>query len=71
MEKCLRYWPSDETWAGDAEPHGLRAMEALAPAAGERIVDVGCGAGQTSLALGQAVGRSGTVMGTRYLAAAA
>ena len=68
----IAYWNADagETWAAlqkqmDAqlEPHGLRAMEALAPAAGERIVDVGCGSGQTSLALGQAVGRSGAVMG--------
>jgi SAM-dependent methyltransferase len=68
----IAYWNADagETWVAmqeqlDAqlEPHGLTAMEALAPAAGERIVDVGCGAGQTSLALGQAVGRSGAVMG--------
>lgn len=68
----IAYWNAEagETWAAlqeqiDAqlEPHGLRAMEALAPVAGERIVDVGCGSGQTSLALGQAVGRSGAVMG--------
>jgi SAM-dependent methyltransferase len=68
----IAYWNAEagETWAAlqdqiDAqlEPHGLRAMEALAPMAGERIVDVGCGSGQTTLALGQAVGRSGAVMG--------
>ncbi|MET0940158.1 MAG: class I SAM-dependent methyltransferase [Mesorhizobium sp.] len=68
----IAYWNADagETWAAlqeqlDAqlEPHGLRAMDALAPAAGERIVDVGCGSGQTSLALGQAVGHSGAVIG--------
>jgi SAM-dependent methyltransferase len=68
----IAYWNAEagQTWAAlqeqiDAqlEPHGLRAMEALAPMAGERIVDVGCGSGQTSLALGQAVGRSGAVMG--------
>ena len=68
----IAYWNAEagETWAAlqeqiDAqlEAHGLRAMQALAPAAGERIVDVGCGSGQTSLALGQAVGRSGAVMG--------
>ena len=68
----IAYWNADagETWAAlqeqlDAQlaPFGSKAMEALAPAAGERIVDVGCGSGQTSLALGQAVGRSGAVMG--------
>ena len=68
----IAYWNADagEAWAAlqeqlDAQlaSHGSRAMEALAPAAGERIVDVGCGSGQTSLALGQAVGRSGAVMG--------
>ena len=68
----IAYWNADagEAWAAlqeqmDAQlaPHGLRAMEALAPTPGERIVDVGCGSGQTSLALGQAIGRSGAVMG--------
>ena len=68
----IAYWNADagETWAAlqehmDAqlERHGLRAMEALAPAPGEHILDVGCGSGQTSLALGLATGRSGTVVG--------
>ena len=68
----IAYWNTDagEAWAAlqeqlDAQlaAHGRRAMDALAPVAGERIVDVGCGSGQTSLALGQAVGRSGAVAG--------
>ena len=68
----IAYWNADagEAWAAlqeqmDAQllPHGLRAMEALAPAASERIVDVGCGSGQTTLALGQVIGPSGAVMG--------
>ena len=68
----IAYWNADagETWAALQEqlyaqlaPHGANAMETLAQAAGERIVDVGCGSGQTSLALGQAIGRSGVVMG--------
>jgi len=68
----IEYWNAEagETWANlqeqlDAQlaAHGAKAMEALAPAERERVVDIGCGAGQTSLALGQAVGRGGAVMG--------
>ena len=68
----IAYWNADagENWAAlqehlDAQlqAHGDRAMQALAPAQGERILDVGCGAGQTSLALGQAVGEDGAVVG--------
>jgi len=43
-------------------PLGRRAMAALAPKPGERILDIGCGAGQTSLELAQAVGAGGTVL---------
>jgi len=46
-----------------AAPLGRRAMAALAPAPGERILDIGCGAGQTSLELAQAVGAGGSVLG--------
>ena len=68
----IAYWNADagEVWAAlqqhlDAqlEPHGLKTIEALAPRAGERIIDVGCGAGQTSLALAQAIGSKGTIIG--------
>ncbi len=44
-------------------PFGARAMEALAARPGERIVDVGCGCGDTSLALARQVGPSGAVLG--------
>lgn len=44
-------------------PFGARAMDALAPRPGERIVDVGCGCGDTSLALARRVGPSGAVLG--------
>jgi len=42
---------------------GLRAIEALAPKPGERILDIGCGAGQSTLALAQAVGPAGLAQG--------
>jgi SAM-dependent methyltransferase len=44
-------------------PLGLRAIEALSPRAGEVIVDVGCGAGQTVLQLADRVGPEGHVIG--------
>lgn len=45
------------------QPHSALAMEALAPAAGERILDVGCGCGDTVLALAERVGAAGAVVG--------
>jgi SAM-dependent methyltransferase len=42
---------------------GQAAIEAVAPAAGERILDVGCGAGASSLALTARVGPEGQVLG--------
>lgn len=44
-------------------PLGRRAMASLAPAPGERIIDIGCGAGETSLELARAVGINGSVLG--------
>ena len=44
-------------------PLGLRAMEALAPQAGERIADIGCGCGHSSLQLAQRIGADGAVTG--------
>ncbi|MBU4433558.1 MAG: methyltransferase domain-containing protein [Alphaproteobacteria bacterium] len=44
-------------------PLGLEALRVLAPRAGERILDVGCGCGQTTLDLAARVGSEGQVTG--------
>ncbi len=42
---------------------GQAAIEAAAPAKGERVLDIGCGAGASSLALAARVGPGGQVLG--------
>ena len=42
---------------------GQAALEAVAPATGEHVLDVGCGAGASSLALAARVGAQGHVLG--------
>jgi SAM-dependent methyltransferase len=44
-------------------PLGDFAIERAAIASGERVLDVGCGCGQTSLQLAERVGESGSVLG--------
>jgi SAM-dependent methyltransferase len=43
--------------------HGLRAIDVLAPAAGESIMDIGCGTGTSSFQLAERVGSDGRVVG--------
>lgn len=45
------------------EPLGSALRERLAPTTGERVLDVGCGCGTTTLALAAAVGPTGRVTG--------
>ena len=61
---------AEKAWAAVREPLdrqlsplGLRAMAALDPKPGERVLDVGCGAGQTLVQLAEAVGPAGEVVG--------
>lgn len=68
----IEYWneQSGPKWVGRQAaldrmlaPLGERAMAALAPRAGERVLDVGCGCGGTSLELARRVTASGSVLG--------
>lgn len=68
----IAYWneQAGPTWAQLQEPLdrqlaplGGRAIEVLAPKPGERILDIGCGAGAASLELARAVAPGGSVLG--------
>jgi len=66
------FWNAEagESWARlqdrldrQLQPLGRRVMAALGLASAERVIDIGCGCGQTSLELAQAVGPRGSVLG--------
>ena len=68
----VAYWndTAGRTWADlqdridrQIRPLGLAAMDRLAPAPGEQVLDVGCGCGDTSLELARRVGPEGGVLG--------
>jgi SAM-dependent methyltransferase len=68
----IAYWNdrAAETWTAFQErldslfaPLTAVALDAAAPAPGERVVDVGCGCGATVLALADRVGPTGHVLG--------
>src|SRR6266853_1819734 len=68
----IEYWNGGaaETWVAQQErldreldPLGRAALVALAPRRGEHLLDVGCGSGQTTLQLADALGSAGRVVG--------
>jgi SAM-dependent methyltransferase len=68
----IAYWNNSAgpTWVAmqdalDAQLHdlGLRAIAALGLREGERVIDIGCGCGDTTMELAGRVGRSGRVTG--------
>jgi SAM-dependent methyltransferase len=68
----IDYWngPAAERWVRHQvtldrglNPFGRAVLDRLAPLPGERILDIGCGAGATLLELAPAVGSTGEVVG--------
>jgi len=68
----IDYWNAEvgQTWVRFQEqldrqiaPLGLEAMTALALKPGERVLDVGCGCGQSTVQLAEQVGPQGQVVG--------
>lgn len=48
---------------GSAERFGVRALEAADITAGERVIDIGCGTGRTTVDIARRVGDAGHVLG--------
>jgi SAM-dependent methyltransferase len=68
----IDYWngPRGQVWVDEQELRdrelavfGDAAVRAAAPRSGERVVDIGCGCGVSVLALAEAVGPEGSVLG--------
>jgi SAM-dependent methyltransferase len=59
-----RRWTERQEWLDQLlAPFSAASLAAASPKAGERIIDVGCGCGDTTLALARAAGPTGAVLG--------
>lgn len=58
-----RWAAEQEQTDAQLDPLGRAALAVCAPQAGERVLDIGCGAGQTTLELAELVGPRGRVVG--------
>jgi SAM-dependent methyltransferase len=77
-DEQIAFWngPRGDAWAKDQEvldralePFGRAALERAAPRPAERVLDIGCGCGASTLALAAAVGATGEVLGIDVSAA--
>jgi SAM-dependent methyltransferase len=68
----IRFWnevggPKWRAWRGTLErllaPLGAEVMDRAAVGAGERVLDVGCGCGETAIEIARRVGEGGSVVG--------
>jgi SAM-dependent methyltransferase len=59
----IRWATQQEEMDALTAPYGQDGLNAAAAAPGERVLDVGCGCGASTLALGRAVGAKGAVVG--------
>lgn len=63
-DPAIRAWLAvEEPLELQLAPLGRRAMQALAASPGEHVLDIGCGAGRTTLDLARAVAPGGAVLG--------
>jgi len=71
-EEALRAWNGvlfdrfvqyEDLVVGGLAPHGERALELHPPRTGDRVLDIGCGFGDMTRALGRLVGSTGSVLG--------
>lgn len=69
-QRALWNGPQGDIWVREQArfdrllaPFGARVVDAVALAPGDRVIDVGCGAGATLVAMAQRVGPAGAVLG--------